>query len=234
MHVRDRMTPTPITVTEDTSFEDALRTMKDRKIRRLPVVNRDGRLVGIVVEKDLLYASPSPATSLSVFEVHYLLARMRIRDVMTKRVYTVGEDCPLEEAARIMVDHRIGSLPVMAGGALTGIITETDIFKAFVEILGGRTAGIRLMLGVSDTKGVLACIAGEIAASGGNIISVATFQAPDTSRLILTMKVVGATKQQVLDGLTCTGAVVLDAHEVSEGGYVPRIVDERARPFEAV
>ena len=74
MHVRDRMTPNPITVTEDTSFEDALRTMKDRKIRRLPVVNRDGRLVGIVVEKDLLYASPSPATSLSVFEVHYLLA----------------------------------------------------------------------------------------------------------------------------------------------------------------
>jgi acetoin utilization protein AcuB len=234
VHVKDRMTPNPITVTEDTSFEDALRTMKDRKIRRLPVVNRDGRLVGIVVEKDLLYASPSPATSLSVFEVHYLLARMRIRDVMTKRVFVVGEDCPLEEAARIMVDHKIGSLPVMSGNALTGIITETDIFKAFVEILGGRAAGIRLTLDVTDTKGALAGIANEIAAAGGNIISVATFDSPAVAKLIVMLKVTGASKEQILARLESTGVKVLDAHEVSETGYTPRIVDERARPFEAV
>lgn len=228
------MTPNPITVTEDTSFEDALRTLKDRKIRRLPVVNREGRLVGIVVEKDLLYASPSPATSLSVFEVHYLLARMRIRDVMTKRVITVGEDCPLEEAARIMVDHKIGSLPIMESGRLTGIITETDIFKAFVEILGGRSDGIRLTLDVTDAKGVLACVAGAIADGGGNIISVASFESRDAGKLMLTVKVMGATKEQILENLTCAGVKVVHVHETAGPGYMPRIVDERARPFEAV
>lgn len=234
MYVKDRMTPNPVTVTDDTSFEEALRTMKDRKVRRLPVLNKEGRLVGIVAEKDLLYASPSPATSLSVFEVHYLLARMRIRDVMTKRVITVGEDCPLEEAARIMVDNKIGSLPVMAGGALAGIITETDIFKAFVEILGGREAGIRLTLDLSDAKGVLAGIAAAIAEAGGNITSAATFESSSAAKTILTAKVTGAGRDEILKKLSVTGTRVLDAQEVSAEGYRPRIVDERARPFESV
>jgi acetoin utilization protein AcuB len=231
MKVKDRMTPDPITVTEDTSFEDALRLMRDRKIRRLPVVNPDGHLVGIVVEKDLLYASPSPATSLSVFEVHYLLAKMRVRDVMTRRVITVGEDCPLEEAARIMVDHKIGSLPVLADGKLTGIITETDIFKTFVEILGGREPGLRLTLDVTDSRGVLAVIASEIASANGNIISVATFQSPMAAQRILSVKVTGAPKETLLKRLEATGAKVLAAEEVSAAGYTPKIVDERAQPF---
>lgn len=234
MQVKDRMSPNPVTVSEDTSFEDALRLMKDRKIRRLPVIGNEGRLVGIVVEKDLLYASPSPATSLSVFEVHYLLARMRVRDVMTKRVITVGPDCPLEEAARIMVDHKIGSLPVMADGALKGIITETDIFKTFVEILGGREPGLRLTLDVKDNPGVLAALADEIARARGNVISVATFKAPNAADRVLTLKVSGADRESLLKSLKAAGAVVLDVRDVVEGGYTPHIVDERAQPFAEV
>ncbi len=234
MQVKDRMSPNPVTVSEDTSFEDALRLMKDRKIRRLPVIGNEGRLVGIVVEKDLLYASPSPATSLSVFEVHYLLARMRVRDVMTKRVITVGPDCPLEEAARIMVDHKIGSLPIMADGVLKGIITETDIFKTFVEILGGREPGLRLTLDVKDNPGVLAALADEIARARGNVISVATFKAPNAADRVLTLKVSGADRESLLKSLTAAGAVVLDVRDVVEGGYTPHIVDERAQPFAEV
>ena len=85
MQVKDRMTPNPVTVTEDSSFEDALHLMKEKKIRRLPIVNKKGRLVGIVADKDLFSASPSPATSLSVFEVHYLLSKMKMKSLMTKR-----------------------------------------------------------------------------------------------------------------------------------------------------
>jgi acetoin utilization protein AcuB len=231
MQVKDRMSSSPVTVSEDASFEDALRLMKERKIRRLPVVTKDGRLVGIVVEKDLLYASPSPATSLSVFEIHYLLARMRVRDVMTKRVITVGPDCPLEEAARIMVDHKIGSLPVMTDGKLAGIITETDIFKTFVEILGGREPGLRLTLDVKDNPGVLAAVASEIARANGNVISVASFKSPNAAERVLTLKVSGADRESLLKSLRAAGAVVLDERQVVEGGYSPHIIDERALPF---
>ncbi|MBU4074712.1 MAG: CBS domain-containing protein, partial [Proteobacteria bacterium] len=128
MRVKDRMTPNPVTLTEDSSFQDALHLMKEKKIRRLPVVAKDGHLVGIVVQKDLFSASPSSATSLSIFEVHYLLSKLKMKNVMTKQVVTVGDDCPLEEAARIMVDYKIGCLPILKEDKLVGIITETDIF----------------------------------------------------------------------------------------------------------
>ena len=233
MQVKDRMTSDPIVVTDTTPFEDALRLMRDKKVRRLPVVNKDGRLVGIVAERDLLYASPSPATSLSVFEVHYLLAKMSVHEVMTRRVITVGEDCPLEEAARIMVDHKIGSLPVVTGGKLVGIITETDIFKTFVEILGGREPGLRLTLDVTEGKGVLAVIASEITRAGGNILSVATFQAPDAAKRIVYVKVTGASKEALLKGLEASGAKVMDAQEVAPGGYAPTILDGRQKSFGA-
>lgn len=233
MQVKDRMTPNPITVTEDTAFEDALRLMRDKKIRRLPVM-REGRLVGIVSEKDLLYASPSPATSLSVFEMHYLLSKLRVKDVMTKRVITVGEDCPLEEAARIMVDHKIGCLPVLRDGSLVGIITETDIFKTFVEMLGGREKGLRLTLDVTEGKGVLAAISSEIARENGNIVTLATFQGKDPRERIITVKVTDVQKESIVKGLEATGAKVLNVIEVTGNGYQPRIVDEKARPFAGI
>src|SRR5512146_3310161 len=156
MLVRTRMTANPITVNPDTSFEDALQLLREKKIRRLPVVDKQGNLVGIVVEKDLLYASPSPATSLSVFEVHYLLSKLQVKDVMTKRVITVGEEAPLEEAARIMVDHKIGSLPIVRDRKVVGILTETDSFKTMAEALGGREQGVRISILVGEAKGQLA------------------------------------------------------------------------------
>ncbi|HID61404.1 MAG TPA: CBS domain-containing protein, partial [Anaerolineae bacterium] len=146
MLVRDRMSRHPITITADVHIDEALKVMRDNKVRRLPVVDRDGRLVGIVSEMDLLYASPSPATSLSVYEIHYLMARITVQDVMTREVISIQEDTPLEEAARIMVDNKIGGLPVVRDGKLVGIITETDLFKIFLELLGAREKGVRLTL----------------------------------------------------------------------------------------
>jgi acetoin utilization protein AcuB len=227
MQVKDRMTPNPVTVTDDSSFENALHLMKEKKIRRLPIVTGDGNLVGIVVQKDLFSASPSKATSLSVFEVHYLLSKLKMKDVMSKRVVTVGDDCPIEEAARIMVDYKIGCLPILKDGKPVGIITETDIFKTFVEILGGREKGLRLTLDVTEGKGALAAIAAEIATHDGNIVSLATFSGRDADDRIVTVKVVGAPKESLLQSLETARVKVLNAVDMTEGGYVPLIIDKK-------
>lgn len=230
MQVKNRMTPNPLTVTEDASFQDALHLMKEKKIRRLPVVDKHGRLVGLVADKDLFAASPSPATSLSVFEVHYLLSKMQVKSLMTKRLITVGDDCPIEEAARIMVDYEIGSLPVLKGNKMVGIITDTDIFKSFVEMLGGRKPGLRLTLDVTEGKGALAAIANEIAREDGNIMSLATFSGMGVGDRIITVKVDGAPKEGLLKGLETNSVKVLNAIDVTEEGYIPRIIDEKTRP----
>jgi acetoin utilization protein AcuB len=224
MLVRDRMTPNPTTATEDMSFEEALHIMKEKKIRRLPVVNKSGRLCGIVVQKDLFSASPSTATSLSVFEVHYLLSKLKIKEVMIKKVVTVGDDCPLEEAARIMVDHQIGCLPITKEGKLLGIITETDIFKTFVEILGGRARGLRLTLDVTERKGELASLTHEILKENGNVITLATFSGKNSTDRIITVKVTDAPKEALLKDLEEHGVKVLNAVDMTEGGYIPTII----------
>jgi acetoin utilization protein AcuB len=215
MLVRERMTANPIVVHPETSFQEALQLLREKKIRRLPVVDKRGKLVGIVVEKDLLYASPSPATSLNVYEVHYLMSKLCIQDVMTKPVITVGRDCPLEEAARIMIDHKIGSLPVLEDKKVVGIITETDVFKIMVEALGGRTRGIRLVVRVPEAAGELAKVTARIAEMGGNIVSLAVFQDSDTQHREITLKVQEVTKEAVVAVLEGIGAEIVDAREIT-------------------
>ncbi len=225
MLVRERMTPNPITVNPETSFQDALQLLRDKKIRRLPVVDKSGRLVGIVVEKDLLYASPSPASSLSVFEMHYLLAKLLVKDVMTKSVIAVGEDCPLEEAARIMVDKKIGSLPIVRDHKVVGIVTETDIFRTMAEALGGRAKGVRVTFRVPEKKGEAALMTSEVAKLGGNIVSLAIFLANDPEHREFTMKVEGVKRDALVSALEKAGAQIMDAREVTTE-YQPQIITE--------
>src|SRR5512142_1288209 len=127
MLVGERMTRNPVTISEDANIDDALHMMRERKIRRLPVLDASGKMVGIVSDKDLLHAAPSPATSLSVYEMHYLLSKLTVSRVMSSPVITVSPSTPLEEAARIMADNKIGGLPVVEDARLVGIITETDV-----------------------------------------------------------------------------------------------------------
>ena len=141
MLVGERMTKDPIVIRDDTPIDKALKIMRENKVRRMPVLNDKGALVGIVSERDLLFASPSPATTLSIYELHYLMSRIKVADVMTEEVITVTEDTPLLEAARVMVDKRIGGLPVERKGELVGIITETDLFKIFLEMLEAQEMG---------------------------------------------------------------------------------------------
>ncbi len=209
MLVKDRMTPNPVTVTPDTFFLDAMRIMGERRFRHLPVVNKKGKLIGIVTQTDLLHASPSPATSLSVAEVNYLLAHLRISEVMSSPAIVVSDDAPLEEAARVMVENRIGCLPVMAAGKLVGVLTETDIFKSFVEILGGEDATLRVTLRVPDVRGELARLAGVIAKLGANICSVAAFRGEDPEHAFLIFRLEGVDEDALVPALRAAGEDVV-------------------------
>jgi len=207
------MTHNPITVREDTSLDDALKIMRGNKVRRLPVLDKKGKLVGIVSEKDLLYASPSPATSLSVWEIHSLIAKIKVRELMTKKVITVCEDCPIEEAARIMVDNKIGGLPVVRGDTLVGIITETDLFKVFLELLGAREQGTRFTLLVPEKKGMLAAMAESVTQMGGNIVALGTFLGEDPTNRLITMKVQDVDKETLWPKLQELGIKLIDVRE---------------------
>lgn len=189
MLVRDRMSKPPITIRENVSVEEALRLMHSENIRRLPVVDKQGKMMGIVSELDLLKVSPSPATSLSVYEIPYLLAKIKMKDVMTEDVVTVTEDTPLEDAARVMADNKIGGLPVLRDGKVVGMITETDMFKTFLEMLGAREEGVRLSVMVPEEKGTLAKITGKISEMGINIIALSTIMGEDPSTYLLTIRV---------------------------------------------
>lgn len=197
MLIKERMSRHPITVTPDTSLFDALRIIRDEKIRRLPVLDSTGKLVGIISEKDLLYASPSPATTLSIYEMNYLISKIKIKELMTTRVITVEDDCPLEEAARIMVDNNISSLPVMSGGTLVGMVTESDLFKIFIELLGARQKGLRVTILMTEGVGVLAKLTNGLAALKADILALGTFSGDEPNNREIVFKVQGVEKEAV-------------------------------------
>jgi acetoin utilization protein AcuB len=147
MRIRDLMSTNVATITEDTSIHDAKKIMDAHKIRRLPVMRKD-KLVGLVTKHTLLEASPSPATSLSIHELHYLLAKMTVKDIMVKKPYTISPDMPPEEALQLGQEMGYGAFPVVEGGRLVGMVTESDIVRLMTRVLGVREKGKRI-----DIKG---------------------------------------------------------------------------------
>ncbi|MFC2031711.1 CBS domain-containing protein [Chloroflexota bacterium] len=197
MLVIERMTTNPITVTGDLSVGQALQIVQERRVRHLPVVDDQDNLVGIVSEKDLLRADSADT----------------LRVVMTPDVITVTEYTALEEAARIMADGKVSSLPVMRDGRLVGIITETDLFNIFLELLGARIPGLRLTMLVPEEQGTLANVTGEIAAMGGNIIAMGTFKGEDPTNRLLTIKVAGIPGEKLVAVMEALGMEMVDVRE---------------------
>jgi acetoin utilization protein AcuB len=213
MTIGRRMTHNPITIKPNTPVTEAQNIMRREKIHRLPVVGKHDTLVGIVTEKDLLYASPSPASTLNVYEMTHLLAKLTVDKVMSGNVITVEEDTLLEDAARIMSDNNIGGLPVTRKGLLVGIITESDIFKILIEVLGARDQGVRVTTIVPEKPGELLEIAKAIFESGGNIISLGTFLADDSSESMLTLKVEGISTETLCEKLEPLVDEIIDVRE---------------------
>ncbi len=168
------MTKNPMTVNSDVKIDEAANLMKTRGFRRLPVVD-DGKLVGFISDRDIMRVAPSPATTLSKYEINSLLAKIKVSDIMQKNVIAVQADAPIEEAALLMYKNRIGGMPVISSvGAVVGVITETDIFKALVDVMGLAEGKTRLTLEVTDRVGVVKNIATIFAEANISIDSLVT------------------------------------------------------------
>ncbi len=173
MQVHECMTVNPITISPKTTYAQASRLLRLKKLHALLVVDKEGELVGIITEKNLL--DILPVAVLGVHTISDFLSAITVEEAMTTRVITVQEDYPLEEAARILIDHKIGSLPVMRGDQLVGLITKSDIFLAMTEALGGRSEGLRITIRLLEDKGELGAITDGIIKLGGKLMSLATY-----------------------------------------------------------
>jgi acetoin utilization protein AcuB len=174
MLIKDWMTGDPVTITEETSMIKAIHIMKERRFRRLPVVSA-GRLVGMVTDRDLTEASPSKATTLDVHELYYLLAELQVKEIMSRNPVSVNENDTVEHAAQLMLEHTISGLPVVGlGGQVVGIITQSDVFRAFMHITGVLQGGVQFALQLEDRPGVLKEVADSFRAKGGRMVSLLT------------------------------------------------------------
>ena len=208
MLVREWMTPDPQTVNASTPVMEAMQRLREGGFRRLPVV-QNGKLIGIVTDRDLKEATPSKATTLSIYELNYLLSKLVVKDVMRSPVITVRVDDPIEQAALLMEEHRISGLPVLDNGTLVGILTITDLMRALVSFLALREGGKRVTVELPDEPGVLARVANQGAPS--NIVAAVTtgIQAGHKRRLVL--RATGEGADEFADRLKSAGIEVVDA-----------------------
>ncbi|MCF6095031.1 CBS and ACT domain-containing protein [Microaerobacter geothermalis] len=216
MFVRQWMTTNPKTVTPDTSLADAYKKMKDFNVRRFPVIDDEKRVVGVITEGDCLKASPSPASTLSKYELNYLLDQIKVKDIMNKQVISVSPDILVEEAALVLRREKIGGVPVVENDRLVGVITETDIFDAFIDIMGMGQPGTRLLLELEDHHGVLADVTQIISRHIGNITSVAEFHRNETGRVYLMIRFTASDEEQkaIINELESHGHKVRSIHQV--------------------
>jgi acetoin utilization protein AcuB len=195
----------------DTSMQEALDIMREEHVRRLPVVNKTGQLVGIVTEADLDKASPSVATTLSVWEIKELVSKVKVEKIMSRDVVTIKDDTPIEDAARIMADGNFSGLPVMQDDKLVGLITETDLFKVFLELFAGRESGVRITVEIPREPGQLAKLTKAVFELGGDILALGTYLGESSDTGKVTMKVDGIKKDDLVKALTPMVIRILDA-----------------------
>lgn len=213
MFVKEVMTHDPVTITPKTTLPEIVNLLREHKVRRVPVMKK-GKLVGIISDNDVDSVMPSPATTLSRWEMNTLLDKLTAGEFMTSPVFVTEPDCPLEEAAKVLLDKKFGSLPVMQDGQLVGIITESDIFGAFVDMLsGGDVPGLRFVLEVEEKRGVLATLGSIVNDNGGNIVAVATMPADTKDHRRVLVKEEGADPQKVKAALEKVDIEVIDIRE---------------------
>lgn len=209
MQVHECMMINPITVSPKTKYAEAIRLLRLKKLAALPVVGKEGQLVGIVTEKDLL--DISPVAVLGAHTISHLLSAIAVEEAMTRQVITVQEDYPLEEAARMLIVNKIGSLPVMRGDQLAGMITGSDIFRAMTAALGGWSDGLRITIRLMEDKGEIGAITDGIVQLGGKLVSLSTYWGDDPFKRVITLKVQGINREELLMLLEWTiGVQVID------------------------
>ena len=209
MQVHKCMIVDPITVSPKSTSAEAVRLLRVKKLPALPVVDEAGKLVGIVTKGDLLEVSPVARPGIET--ICSLWSTMRIEAAMTKKVITVAESCPLEEAARILVDNKISSLPVMRGDQLVGMVSRIEILRTIMEVFGGRSIGSRISIRLSEDNGELGAITDGIIQMGGRLVNLSTFWGSEPGNRLITLKVQGVKREDLLLMLERTvGVQVID------------------------
>ncbi len=174
MLIKDWMAKDPVTITEDTPMIKAIHIMKEHRFRRIPVVAQ-GKLVGMVTDRDLKEASPSKATTLDVHELYYLLAELQVQEIMSRNPVSVSQDDTVEHAAQIMLEHTISGLPVVdKTGKVVGIITQSDVFRAFMHITGILQGGVQFALRLEDRPGLIKEVVDLLRARNARFVSLLT------------------------------------------------------------
>ncbi|MBI3089951.1 MAG: CBS domain-containing protein [Candidatus Tectomicrobia bacterium] len=212
MLVKDWMTRDPITINSSTLLVDAQKLMKDNGFRRLPVVD-NGKLVGIVTLSDIREAAPSQATSLSIHELHYLLSKLKITEVMTRTLVTIDANAAVEDAGLLMNRKKIGALPVMEHDRLVGIITITDIIKVFEEALGYGTPGVRYTIAAVDVEpGAVGQITAIVKQQKRKILSLLSMRAPGTNQRSLILRLEGRDSAELREAFKAGGYTISNVH----------------------
>ena len=204
------MTKNPIYTNPKELISNVKSTMDREKITKVPVLDESGKLIGVITKTDLKKTMPSNATTLDIYELSYLLSKMTVEKVMKKNPITIQKNATIEEAARLMAEKGISSLIVMDGEVLAGILTKTDLFKAMVDMFGFKYDGVRASIEANDNPGELAKISKAIADKNGKIVSVITADGSDVSKRILTLKIIGLSKDAVDGILKDLGANIKD------------------------
>lgn len=189
MLVKEIMTSHPVTIEPKAPVSSAQRLMKEDNIRHLPVVREGKGLVGLITRDALNRALPSELSTLTIWEINYQLNRIKVRDVMIKSVISVTEDVTVEDAAQIMIERKIGSLPVMRDGQLVGIVTDIDLLRALSNLMGWRQPGVRVTVQVQDERGRLAAVASAIADAGGLLVGSGSYPAAEPLKANIVLKV---------------------------------------------
>ena len=222
MYVGRKMTTKIVTVTPETTMVKARDLLREHNIKQVPVVDRQGRLVGILTDRDIRSAWASPATTLSIYELTYVLQKLTVESVMVKNVITATPDASIERAAKIMHDHRIGSLPVVEGDKVVGIITSTDLMEVLLDALGIEEESGRIMVLVKDRIGVLADVCGLLKQKNINIRSMVTLplhQYPGFYELV--MRLNPTDRAKAAEDLTQAGYKVIIEYTRDLGPYLP-------------
>jgi len=200
MFVKDRMTPDPICGHPDMPVTEAQELMIEKGFRHLPILDETEKLVGLITRRSLLSALPSDISNFSRFEITYTLAKIKAKTVMVKEVTTIHPDTPIEIAARVMADERIGCLPVLADDRLVGIITDNDLFNIMVSLLGARQPGTRITVLQPDRTGEMARLTNAIAEAGGYLsVCVGYYPQDIPDHWISVCKVQNISDQELLD-----------------------------------
>jgi len=211
MNVAKRMKRNPVFVDEGDSMKKAMDLLKEHEIRHLPVLKDGERLVGILSERDLKQASPSPATALEIREIYYLLDKVKVKQIMTRRPYTVSSTAPIEEAALILREKKIGCLPVVDDGKLVGILTETDILDSFIEAMGVSGPGYRIEIALANRPGMLFEVLKLLKDFDVNIVSVATSQHDDPGKKVFVLRIEARNYKVVKAAIRKSGFDLLSA-----------------------